>query len=215
MDQINTDLKCDERGIFYFGDYLNKVMGGVTDPYTRKIHDLKARSSDAVAYFSGIMHKSLVRIHYGEEAEVVYPGDQPLDSFADLVISFVPSSNSENIKTGLYDLLDAIKGFNEWVDPMCSVAPNAFIRHTTIPKSQARDRRNYEIHYNSISMNMNANVFTAEGTTVKLDAGMPLLIIDDVSTTGTSLLALRKIAIRNGFKRAYLLALGRTKSRND
>ena len=213
MDQINTDLKCDERGIFYFGDYLNKDMGGAADPYTRKILDLKARSSSAVAYFSGIMDEFLYETVTKDQ--VKDPEEQPLDSFADLVISFVPSSNSENIKTGLYDLLDAIKEFNEWIDPMCSVAPNAFIRHTTIPKSQARDRRNYEIHYNSISMNMNANVFTAEGTTVKLDAGMPLLIIDDVSTTGTSLLALRKIAIRNGFKRAYLLALGRTKSRND
>ena len=28
MDDINTTLKCDDRGVFYFGDYLNTNMGG-------------------------------------------------------------------------------------------------------------------------------------------------------------------------------------------
>ena len=64
MNDINTMLKCDDRGIFYFGDYLSKDMGGAADPYTTRILDLKARRSDAVAYFSEIMDELVLSLRF-------------------------------------------------------------------------------------------------------------------------------------------------------
>jgi len=45
---------------------------------------------------------------------------------------------------------------------------------------------------------------------VDLDVNIPVLILDDVTTTGSSLEACRKIILDSGVKTVYMLAIGKT-----
>ena len=73
------------------------------------------------------------------------------------------------------------------------------IRHSRIEKLAVGGERRKCIHYNSIRVSQNISI-----------KGEDILLLDDTTTTGNSLLACRDILLANGARSVEMLALGRT-----
>ena len=73
------------------------------------------------------------------------------------------------------------------------------IRHSRIEKLAVGGDRRKCIHYNSIRVSQNISI-----------KGEDILLLDDITTTGNSLLACRDLLLANGARSVEMLALGRT-----
>ncbi|UOQ43390.1 hypothetical protein MUN89_15890 [Halobacillus salinarum] len=109
-------------------------------------------------------------------------------------LSYVPSSNSENKNSGIRKLVQKLASNNR-VD-----ATNCLDRHQTIQKAALGGPRNEQVHYNSIKV-----------VNHKLIINKEVLLIDDITTTGTSLRACKNLLLQAGARQVFTLALGKTK----
>ena len=73
------------------------------------------------------------------------------------------------------------------------------IRHSRIEKLSGGGDRSRKVHYDSIKVSGELSV-----------KGEDVLLLDDISTSGNSLLACRDILIANGARSVEMLVLGRT-----
>jgi predicted amidophosphoribosyltransferase len=112
---------------------------------------------------------------------------------AEFSIAIVPSSNSETLDSGIRKL--AVKlAANSRTD-----ATSCLVRYKSIDKLATGGNRNREVHLTSIRVQQNY-----------LIQGQEVLLLDDVSTSGNSLLACKALLTNAGAKRVQCLALGGT-----
>lgn len=108
-------------------------------------------------------------------------------------IATVPSSNSENASPGIRKLAIKLAG-NQRID-----ATSCLIRHKSIDKLATGGRRNQDVHFDSIQVQ-----------NPHLIQGQEVLLLDDVSTSGNSLLACKALLMDAGAKSVQCLVLGQT-----
>jgi hypothetical protein len=109
-------------------------------------------------------------------------------------IAVVPSHDPAKAPGGLQSLAGKLANGCGMID-----AAAALIRHTKITKLADGGDRSLNVHLNSIHV-----------PDAQLIAGRKVLLIDDVMTSGNSLLACRQILLEAGAAEVLSLALGRT-----
>jgi predicted amidophosphoribosyltransferase len=108
-------------------------------------------------------------------------------------IATVPSSNSEKVSSGIRKLAIRLAA-NQRID-----ATSCLVRHQSIDKLATGGRRSQDIHFDSIRVQ-----------NCQLVQGQEVLLLDDVSTSGNSLLACKALLMDAGAKSVQCLVLGQT-----
>lgn len=109
-----------------------------------------------------------------------------------VTICVVPSSNPDNVHSGIA-MLGEMLASNRRNNKVYYLR-----REQAIPKLATGGRRDKDIHLRTI------------GTLKEMDiTGDVVLLMDDVTTTGNSLIACKEILINNGAKTVEMFALGR------
>jgi len=111
-----------------------------------------------------------------------------------ITLSFVPSHDATKKTSGIRLLVVKLAAKNGRQD-----ATDCIIRTKTIPKLSQGGNRNEAVQLDSLKITETEKVF-----------GKTILIIDDVTTTGNSLKACKKLFIEAGAARVRSLALGMT-----
>lgn len=110
------------------------------------------------------------------------------------ICCIVPSHTADNVSAGLNELISNIHatyGFQN---------NRSYLRRTvTVPKAATGGPRNQQIHMDSIEV---TNPEHVQGNTVYL--------FDDITTTGSSLLACKNLLLAAGASRVVMIALGQT-----
>ncbi|MBO6767334.1 MAG: hypothetical protein JJ901_03395 [Erythrobacter sp.] len=109
-------------------------------------------------------------------------------------LAVVPSHDPEKGPGGLHQLAGRLANGCQVYDSSA-----ALVRHTKIEKLAAGGDRSINVHLNSIHI-----------PNPELVAGRKVLLIDDVMTSGNSLLACRQILMDAGAEAVKCVALGRT-----
>jgi predicted amidophosphoribosyltransferase len=111
-----------------------------------------------------------------------------------LVICYVPSSTKEKTDTGVRNLAIRLAKLKNRID-----GTGCVIRHTTVPKNAFGADRSTSVHLRSIKIESKEII---EGATI--------LLLDDVTTTGNSLNATKRLLLEAGAKKVYCFALAQT-----
>jgi hypothetical protein len=109
-------------------------------------------------------------------------------------IAVVPSHNPEKVMPGIRLFAKALAGVGKRGD-----ATGCLVRHTKIDKLAAGGDRSLTVHLRSIRVD-DAN----------LVKGADILLLDDVMTSGNSLIACRHLLRQAGARSVQCVALGRT-----
>ncbi len=109
-----------------------------------------------------------------------------------LQVAIVPSSEKEKVSVGLESMLNHVQDVNIIYNT------KYLVRNVTVPKAHLGGGRSYQRNIDSISVH------------VKPIPNIPLLLIDDVSTSGNSLNSCREILLNSGVKHVYMVTIGRT-----
>ncbi|NEU70909.1 phosphoribosyltransferase family protein [Spirosoma agri] len=112
----------------------------------------------------------------------------------DFTIVTVPSHNPANTTSGMKTLVKILCDGTNRVD-----GTECLIRHTFVPKAATGGARSIPIHLNSIRVE-NLNLIT----------GREVLLLDDVTTTHSSLLACQQLLQQHNPKLVIAYALGQT-----
>lgn len=111
----------------------------------------------------------------------------------DVTICTVPSSNSTNIDSGIRQLGRMIAANNR-ID-----ATHCLNRHTTIAKAAHGGPRNQSVHFDSISVIED-----------DLIVNKAILLLDDISTSKSSITACKSILLDAGASNVFMFVLGIT-----
>ncbi|WP_286823408.1 MULTISPECIES: ComF family protein [unclassified Idiomarina] len=110
------------------------------------------------------------------------------------IFCVVPSHSENNVSAGLIELMGNIK------ETYCFENDENYLRRTrTVPKAANGGPRNQQLHIDSIEVTCPEKI---ENKTVYL--------FDDITTTGSSLLACKRLLLSAGAQRVVMVALGRT-----
>ncbi len=109
----------------------------------------------------------------------------------------VPSSDSQKTFTPVHDLVRILVS----IHPGLQNGSDVLVRTKTISKLAKGGNRDISVHLGSIDINQNSSINIS---------GKGVLLIDDVMTTGNSLLACESKLIDAGAKRVFLLTLAKT-----
>lgn len=112
----------------------------------------------------------------------------------DVTICTVPSSNSDNSNSGIRQLGQRLAKDNR-VD-----ATHCLNRHTSVRKAAHGGPRNLEVHFDSINV-LDTNLILNN----------KILLLDDITTSGSSLRACQSILLKAGASNVFMLVLGSTK----
>ena len=155
----------------YWLDKERQIKNPLFDVYSGKILDLKSGRDSAIEYFYNLLDCEINKA---------------------VTICVVPSSNAENVVTGMTKLGKklASNGRNDKV--------NYLIREKSIQKLALGGNRSEAVHYNSIGIDPNTSI-----------QGDVVLLMDDVTTTGNSLYACKEILLANGAEHVEMFALGK------
>ncbi|KXI26796.1 hypothetical protein [Paraglaciecola hydrolytica] len=107
-------------------------------------------------------------------------------------VAIVPSSKKGKRSSGLEAILKMVEEVAIIYDPLF------LVRDEDVPASHEGGNRSIEKHINSISVKKIP------------DPNIPMLILDDVTTTGNSLEACEKILKKKGVTLIYKVAIGKT-----
>ena len=107
-------------------------------------------------------------------------------------VAVVPSSKKGKISQGLEGLIEHVKNANLLYNR------NFLVRTEDIPAAHEGGERSTQKHLDTIEVQ------------VQPDPKIPLILLDDVTTTGTSLEACKQILDTAGVSQVYMVALGRT-----
>lgn len=118
--------------------------------------------------------------------------DQKLESR--IAVCYVPSHEPSKTSSGIQKVAESIASRNSRID-----ATACLKRHVEVPKLAHGGDRSIDVHLDSIVAN-----------DVEKIAGRSVIIFDDVTTSGNSLRACRKILLDAGATRVRMYALGKT-----
>jgi len=110
------------------------------------------------------------------------------------VICYVPSSDKDKISTGIRTLCKKLATSDGRID-----GTGCVVRHKTVPKAAHGGRRSIDVHINSLKI--------VDHVLIK---DKIILLLDDVTTTGSSLQATKRLLINAGAKKVYCFALAQT-----
>ena len=178
-----TDIKDH---VYYLHDY-QPWQGGSNpkfDMTSGQILDLKEEDG-------GHKHNRAVILFSNELSEEL---SDIVDTDAELVATFIPSSDPRKKKTGLREILSTLKETFNITNSL-----NPLIRHTKIPKATGGGPRSKRAHLDSIRVSESINL---EGKTV--------LLIDDVTTSGCSMDACEELLYNAGASIIIKFAVGAT-----
>jgi predicted amidophosphoribosyltransferase len=113
---------------------------------------------------------------------------------SNIVICTVPPHDSTKETSGIISLASKLAQSNARID-----GSRCLIRYKTIDKLSTGGHRDADVHLNSITL-INSRLINRK----------EILLIDDVTTSGTSLETCKDILISNGAKNVAMLALGHT-----
>ncbi|MED1747178.1 phosphoribosyltransferase [Brevibacillus borstelensis] len=113
---------------------------------------------------------------------------------AEVAIAVVPSHNPEKTSGGLYRLVNKLASKKSRID-----ASSCLVRKYMVDKLAHGGSRHIEVHTRSIGM-----------TNLHLIKGRKVVVLDDVTTTGNSLLACQQILLSAGASNVKCVALGQT-----
>ena len=111
-----------------------------------------------------------------------------------IVLCSVPSHDPEKLDSGIRRLAEALSALQGRVH-----VADGLVRTVKVPKLAHGGDRSIEVHLNSIRVN-----------TPDLVRKRNVLLLDDVTTTGNSLMACRQLLLKSGAARVGMLSLGRT-----
>ncbi|MCD8323517.1 MAG: phosphoribosyltransferase [Clostridiales bacterium] len=155
----------------YWLDRERHIKNPLFDVYSGKILDLKEGKPAAIKYFYSLL-----------DVEIC----------PDVTICVVPSSNAENVVTGMTRLGEMLAK-NHRVNRVYYLK-----REKSIDKLARGGRRDPSVHMQSI------------GTVEEMDiSGEIVLLMDDVTTTGNSLYVCKEILMNHGAKTVEMFALGK------
>ncbi len=109
----------------------------------------------------------------------------------------VPSSDARKTSTPVHDLI------KQWVSlrPCLEDGSAVLVRSRSIPKLAKGGNRNMEVHLNSIRINRKCGIDVS---------GKNVLLVDDVITTGNSVLACASILKDAGARNVFILTMAKT-----
>lgn len=182
--------RCDETGIIYFTDYerYRNDDGSVNENFNKKnggyILDVKQNIEIGINYYYHRFIKELTNTDDIKKAQI---------------ITCMPSSQKDRISEGLKRICIMIcRRFNNIKYIKC------LNRYKTIDKLAYGGDRNKNVHFNSIEICCEEDII----------ANKNIILLDDVTTTGNSLLAAKKILEYAGARNVECIALAKTKERN-
>lgn len=110
------------------------------------------------------------------------------------LVAAVPSHDPAEMNSGIRKLAEKLEASG-----VCKNVSGLLVRHTKIQKLAAGGDRSIDVHLSSIAVDDRRPI-----------AGQAVLLIDDVMTTGNSLLACRRLLLDAGAGVVKCVALGRT-----
>jgi predicted amidophosphoribosyltransferase len=184
--------------MFDFEDFLWEPQH-IHDYHPHKIHGERNPRFDAV---SGQLLDLKNKAHPNYTAAVTrFSSDvrsflaQRLDGAGPFVCLVVPSSTAGRHSDGLCAILERVAK----QDNRLKLQATCLRRHTTIPKLSRGGAREVEVHLNSIDIPLPALV-----------SGKAVLLLDDISTSGNSMVACRQLLLQAGATTVMALAIGKT-----
>lgn len=111
-----------------------------------------------------------------------------------VAIAVVPSHDPAKVSSGIRDIAQTLAKRKSRID-----ATSCLVRHKRVNKKSDGGERSEEIDLKSISV-----------VNEQLIAGKLVLLLDDVTTTGSSLAACRKLLLDAGAKAVQSFAIGKT-----
>lgn len=136
----------------------------------------------------------ILDVKSGQARGIDYFFDYMIKKVSPDVIAVVPSHDPAKVASGISTLASRLAQARG-----CHDGSACLVRHTKINKLSAGGDRSVQVHLNSIHVVDPASI-----------AGKSILLIDDVMTTGNSLLASRILLMGAGAGNVRCLALGRT-----
>lgn len=116
-----------------------------------------------------------------------------IDIQEDRLFAIVPSSTAYRVCKGMTELVNELRGPFSFINEQ-----NILVRHATVPKAATGGLRDQRVHLNSIRVDP------------RLLDGKSVFLFDDVTTTGCSLLACKKLLLDAGAAKVAMIALGQT-----
>jgi phosphoribosylpyrophosphate synthetase len=118
----------------------------------------------------------------------------PVINLENIACAVVPKSTKDEVSTGMLHLLFVLQdeiGFKNSVNPLDRI--------TTIPKAATGGPRSTKLHKKTIIVNDK-----------KIVDNMNVLLFDDVTTTGRSLVACKELLIEAGANQVFMIAIGQS-----
>lgn len=122
--------------------------------------------------------------------------EEMLNPQCEFALVVFPSHDPANTNSGIRQIAQRLARKNNWVD-----ATHCLKRHTKVPKQATNGSRKVSTHLRSIKI-----------VDLPLIQKQPVLLLDDVTTTGTSLNAASRILERAGVEYFQFMALAQTAS---
>ncbi|WP_220813125.1 phosphoribosyltransferase [Pseudomonas paralcaligenes] len=190
--EVRVYAEIDYNDIMYLYDYhpwyKNDVKNPKIDQVTHDILNIKNTDPRKLAY-----RQKAVSFFSRALTSQKPPGlSTLLDKTTRSAFAVVPSSTAWRVSVGLMELINSIQGEFRF-----SNEGNPLARHITVPKAATGGLREQRIHLDSIRSSGDV-------------AGKEIFLFDDVTTTGCSLLACRRILLEAGASRVAMIALGKT-----
>lgn len=176
--------KCEDNGMFFFGDYEPYRVNGMLNPKFEKktggyILDVKDNIDSGVNYYSNLIIEDFKKIRNLNEFDIIL---------------YVPSSKVDKISSGMERILrNLCKEFEGLKFNQC------LKRIKDVPKKAYGGSRNTDLELKTIKI-INSGCITNK----------KVILFDDVTTTGISLLASKEILESNGASKVVCIALGKT-----
>lgn len=175
---------CKETGIYYIGEYHPYWLSGEKNPNFNKVNG---------GYILDLKENNKNGIRYFvNKIEEEFKKYSNIDEFN--IITIVPSSKKNVISEGLKTLVNAIA---ENYD--CMEYVQCLNRNRTVEKKANGGLRSKQLEIDTIDAINKKRINRAN-----------ILLFDDVTTTGKSLIACKEILIKNGAKNVICIALGKT-----
>lgn len=182
LDRYHTVMSHDSEGLYLANPYHNE--------YSQRILRLKNDDNEEIEYFSNKLYSAIIKeINYKDE---IFKALEKPD-----YITCIPSHEENRISKGLSQIVSLLCAKFE-----CKNACGALVRKKPINKLANGGCRDIEVHLDSISLNSNIMPQVKDKTYI-------VYLIDDVTTSGNSMLACKKKLEDNGYN-VRCIALAKT-----